>query len=340
LTVAVGISIADDLFYSNQQKGWDSALKDGGKTLQTLREDPHRAVILGAGRGGSAILEMLLEEDLVSVVGMVDVDPDASGLALARKHDIAVYHNAEEAMRACAPCVAFNMTHNEMLEAVASEILGAGGVIGGMEARLIWRMISNMKEARDELHYQASHDELTGLYNRRYIMKQLQQGVSQAIRYYHPYTVVMLDLDHFKQVNDVHGHAAGDVVLSTMASILRECVRDADIVGRWGGEEFIVLLPHTDLDGARKAAEKWLSRVSAKGLTFADGQIVHVSFSAGVAMLPTDQPHAEAGRHGPGQEDQGSPDVQSSLEHLLHVADKRMYMAKEAGRKRVVASGE
>jgi len=299
--------------------------------MNKLREDPHRAVILGAGRGGTAMLEMLLEENLVSVVGMVDINPDAPGLALAREHGIAIYNNAEEALRACAPCVSFNMTHNEMLEEVASEILGAGGIVGGLEARLIWRIISNMKDAQSELHFQASHDVLTGLYNRRYMMDQLYQGVSQATRYRHPYAIVVMDLDRFKQVNDIYGHAAGDKVLSTMAGILRESVRDADIAGRWGGEEFLVLLPHTDLDGARQAAEQWLKRVLATPLDVGGGKAVQVSFCAGVAMF--DPVH-------------GKPAVKQALnidqqvETLLHLADKRMYLAKDGGRSRVVVSGD
>lgn len=295
--------------------------------MNTLREDPHRAVILGAGRGGTAILEMLMEEQLVSVVGIVDINPDAPGLALARQYGIPVFYNAEEAMHACAPCVAFNMTHNEMLESVASEILGGGGVIGGMEAKLIWRIISNMKEAKAELHFQASHDALTGLYNRRHMMEQLHQGVSQALRYRHAYAIVMLDLDHFKRVNDEFGHAAGDVVLSTMASILRESVRDADIAGRWGGEEFLVLLSHTDIEGARKAAEQWLKRLVATPLAVDKDQCIHVSFSAGVAMVEP-----------PELKDAGNDVVKSMVEHLLHIADKRLYRAKEQGRNRVIAT--
>jgi len=273
---------------------------------------------------------MLLEEKLVGVVAMVDVNPDAPGLALARAHGIPVYHNAEQALRASVPCVAFNMTHNEMLEAVASEVLGAGGVVGGMQARLIWRIISNMKDAQEELHFQASHDELTGLYNRRYIMMQMHQGVIQAIRYRQPYAAVLLDLDHFKQVNDTYGHAAGDRVLSTMASVLRESVRDADMAGRWGGEEFLVLLPHTDLDGALLAAENWLKRMNATPLDIGDGQAIHVSFSAGVAMLDTEQ----------NTQNQRMQNIDQQVESLLHLADKRMYMAKDGGRNRVVASGD
>ena len=113
----------------------------------------------------------------------------------------------EEALNGCAPCIAFNMTGNEMVEAVASEFLGAGGVIGGVQANLIWHMVTNLKKAKQALRFQASHDELTGLYNRRYMMEQLQHGLSEAVRYQHPYSVVMLDIDHFKQVNDMHGHA-------------------------------------------------------------------------------------------------------------------------------------
>jgi len=271
-------------------------------------------------------MEMLLEENLVSVVAMVDINPDAPGLTLARAHGIPVYHNAEQALRASAPCVAFNMTHNEMLDEVAAEVLGAGGVIGGMEARLIWRMVSNMKDAKAKLHFQASHDVLTGLFNRRYIMTQLHQGVSQSIRYRHPYAVVMLDLDHFKQVNDTYGHAAGDTVLSAMASVLRDSVRDADTVGRWGGEEFIVLLPQTDLDGAKMAAEQWLKRMVSTALDVGGDQTIHVSFSAGVAVLDLEQD----------VQHKSAQDMKLMVEALLRLADKRMYMAKDGGRNRVV----
>ncbi|NWF37699.1 diguanylate cyclase [Mariprofundus sp. NF] len=270
------------------------------------------------------MLEMLLEEDLVEVIAVVDRNADAPGLALAREHGITVFSDLEEALKNSVPCVVFNMTNNEMVEAVASEILGAGGVIGGMEAKLILRIINNMKKAKAELHFQASHDLLTGLYNRRYMMDQLHQGVSQAIRYQHSYAVAMIDLDHFKQVNDLHGHAAGDLVLSHMARVLRECVRESDVPGRWGGEEFIVLLPHTTLRGAKKAADTWLNHLNESPVRLESGEIVTVGFSAGIAMLEGNE----------------KADVNTLVNRLLHVADGRMYRAKDQGRNRVMIEGD
>jgi len=288
--------------------------------MAILKEDPHRAVILGAGQGGTAILEMLLDEALVDVVAIADTNPDAPGLVLAREHGISVYDSVEQALHESMPCVAFNMTRNEMVEAVASEIQGAGGIIGGLEARLIWHMVTNLKEAKKELQFQASHDVLTGLYNRRHVMQHLHRGVSQSIRYHHPYTVVMFDLDHFKKVNDVHGHAAGDLVLSTMATMLQESAREGDIAGRWGGEEFIVLLPHTSLDGARRAAQQWLKIISDMHLKLDSGKSINITFSAGVASLDVDT---------------ASTDIQMLVGRLLNVADERMYSAKALGRNRV-----
>ncbi len=288
--------------------------------MKILQEDPHRAVVLGAGQGGNAILEMLLDEDLVSVVAMVDVNPEAPGMVLAREHHIPVYDSVEQALHDSAPCVAFNMTGNEMVEVVAAEILGAGGIIGGMEARLMHNMITNLKDAKEKLRYEASHDPLTGLYNRRHILEQMQQGVSQALRYQHPFTIVMFDLDHFKQVNDTYGHAGGDLVLSNMAELLRTNVRESDIPGRWGGEEFIVLLPHTGMSGASKAAEQWLKQLNASPIQMDQGQSARISFSAGVATLDLTM---------------GKQDVKIVIEQLLHVADECMYCAKDLGRNRI-----
>ncbi|PJA31661.1 MAG: GGDEF domain-containing protein [Zetaproteobacteria bacterium CG_4_9_14_3_um_filter_53_7] len=271
------------------------------------------------------MLEMLLEEELVTVLAVVDRDPTAPGLKMAEEYGVTVYSDVAQALKKCAPCVAFNMTGNEMVEAVVAEVLGSGGVIGGMESKLILSMINNLKKAKEELRFQATHDPLTGLRNRRYMMEQLNQGVSQAMRYRHAFAVVMLDLDHFKKVNDVHGHAAGDMVLAHMARVLRGGMRESDIPGRWGGEEFIVLLPHTDAKGAEHAADQWLNYITSAPLVLAGGASVAVSFSAGVASLDLNDKES---------------DLKRVVDGLLHTADSRMYIAKEQGRSRVCATGD
>ncbi|MDQ6965414.1 MAG: GGDEF domain-containing protein, partial [Mariprofundaceae bacterium] len=145
----------------------------------------------------------------------------------------------------------------------------------------------------------------------------LGEALSQASRYDIPFSVVLLDLDHFKKVNDTHGHPAGDAVLKAVVNALKTCIRDADTIGRWGGEEFLILLPHTGNSEAVKAARQWLKRIKDTPITLPDGQQIHCSFSAGVASYKD---------HG---------DKTSSVkrtEALLHAADQRLYQAKNAGR--------
>jgi len=125
-------------------------------------------------------------------------------------------------------------------------------------------------------------------------------------------------------VNDRYGHAAGDLVLSHLARVLKGGVRDADTVARWGGEEFMVLLTHTSIKGAHKAAEQWLANLTSAPLVLDSGESVAVSFSAGVATTEWLN---------------GNTDVKHEVERMLHSADMRMYMAKQAGRCRVCSEG-
>ena len=290
--------------------------------VKRFMEDPHRALILGAGEGGTAVLEMLNDEELVDVVGIADVNPRAPGMRLARAVGVPVFTDIGEALKACAPCVAFNLTGNEMVDDVVAEALGVGAVIGGMEARLIVRMISKIKATKEQLRFEATHDHLTGAYNRRHIMEVLERGMAQAVRYGFPYSVVLIDLDHFKQVNDTHGHAAGDAVLKAVVEGLRNGMREADTLGRWGGEEFIVLLPHTAGQDAQSAAGKWLDDVSSRSVELPEGRRIPVSFSAGVACFD-------------GASEGSNLPVGEHIERLLRQADERLYAAKRSGRSMV-----
>jgi two-component system cell cycle response regulator len=152
-------------------------------------------------------------------------------------------------------------------------------------------------------------DALTGLSNRRAILTQLGGMVSAARRHGHPLSIAILDLDHFKRVNDSHGHKAGDAVLVTVARAVGVHLREEDQFGRLGGEEFLVLLPDTDAGAAQHVAEKL--RVEVAGAR----TLVPVTVSIGLATWDAETP-----------------------EDLLHRADEALYAAKDAGRDRVMAA--
>lgn len=276
---------------------------------------------MGAGTSGSALLELMVDEQLVEVVGVLDRAPRAPGLAIAASRGIPVYHDVASALAACRPCVAFNLTGSQAVELAAVEVLGPGSVIGGGETRLIWRMLDNLHAAKKELSYQAMHDVLTGKYNRRFMLESVTRGISEAKRYKSPYSVALLDLDRFKLVNDTYGHAAGDTVLKNVADHLSARIRASDYLGRWGGEEFLILLPQTREEDATLAIGNLLARLKRLPIDVGKGKAVHITFSAGVVAFSdydSDRP------------------VEEMVDHLLVEADRRMYEAKARGRGCVV----
>jgi len=291
------------------------------KNIEYLEDEPNRVVILGAGAAGLAMLELLLQEDLVEVVAIVDHDAAAPGLVRARELGIQIFQSVGKALHACAPCIAFNLTADEKAEAEASNILGAGGVIGGLEAKLIWKMVTNLREAKERLEFQAAHDELTGLYNRRHMLSELERELSHAMRYDVPLSVVMIDLDKFKSVNDAYGHAAGDAALRHVSKLLKKHARASDVIGRWGGEEFLALLPHNTLSSASHAVAKWLESLRRKPFMTPAGEPLEISFSAGIADF---------------RKEDAIGSFRDLTDRLLARADDRLYVAKNTGRGRIV----
>jgi diguanylate cyclase (GGDEF)-like protein len=160
----------------------------------------------------------------------------------------------------------------------------------------------------------ATVDLLTGVLNRQALLSRLDDELERAARYQRPCSVVLVDLDHFKRVNDTYGHAAGDLVLREVADVLRSHVRTTDIVGRYGGEEFMVVLPETDADAAAVSAEKLRRLVSSRKVRLDDGHVLAVSLSAGVA--------GGLGQH-------------LKLDALIRDADAALYSAKALGRDQV-----
>ncbi len=172
-----------------------------------------------------------------------------------------------------------------------------------------------LMEANERLRYMSQTDALTGLDNRRHIETRIEEMFEHAKRLAEPFSCVMVDLDRFKSVNDTYGHQAGDAVLKQLAKILKHEVREIDHAGRYGGEEFILLLTSTVLDAAVTFAERVRKAIEAHTFTF-DGISINKTASFGVAAWP----HPKI----PG------PDG------LVKAADESLYVAKETGRNRVI----
>ncbi|MDA8164522.1 MAG: diguanylate cyclase [Desulfobacteraceae bacterium] len=179
--------------------------------------------------------------------------------------------------------------------------------------RGIFHDITERKELELRLRSMATTDELTGAYNRRMFDEILCKQMSRAERQGEPLSMVMLDIDHFKKINDNFGHVAGDEVLRSLAALLRENIRDMDFFARWGGEEFIILLPATPPEAARHLAERLRHIVAGHGF----GQVGPVTISLGVARYRQGEPR----------------------EALLRRADESLYDAKRTGRNKVVMAG-
>lgn len=168
----------------------------------------------------------------------------------------------------------------------------------------------------EELKKQASFDYLTKVYNRSFLIKRLEEEIQRAERHNLKFTAIFADIDNFKGFNDSYGHLLGDKLLVDFASVLRQTLRKNDIVGRYGGEEFIVVTPETGKEGGLLLAQKLLEAVQNHKFMGTTGEILGITFSAGIATFPDDG---------------------KTLEEILEKADVAMYMAKKEGRNRIRA---
>ena len=177
--------------------------------------------------------------------------------------------------------------------------------------------VEKRKQAQHLAEHLAITDSLTGLFNRRHFFELARQELVRAERYQHPLTLIMLDIDHFKQVNDTFGHITGDDVLVMGTGLIRASLREGDVVGRYGGEEFVILLPNTEPEQARLAAERLRASIASQNLDTDKGP-VSVTISIGIASID----HTK---------DAPAP----NLDQLLLWADEALYNAKRAGRNRI-----
>ncbi len=186
---------------------------------------------------------------------------------------------------------------------------------GDQMVLLVMNDITERKALEGELRRLANTDMLTGIANRRSFMESLRREIMRARRYGRPLSLLMLDVDHFKRINDTHGHPCGDEVLKKLAVTVRETLRDSDLFGRIGGEEFAVALPETPLAGALQNAERVRAEVGRAVVSFG-GREIRFAVSIGAAAL------ADGGE---------------DMEGLFSRVDAALYRAKEGGRNRVCA---
>jgi diguanylate cyclase (GGDEF)-like protein len=160
-------------------------------------------------------------------------------------------------------------------------------------------------------------DDLTRLYNSRYLNQVMRRETKRASRSGRPLSLLFIDLDGFKAVNDTHGHLFGSRALVEAAAVIKQSARETDVVSRFGGDEFALVLPDTGGEGAYAVGERIRERIAAHQFLLGDGLDIHLTVSIGVATLP---------------------DVAASAEELMHAADKAMYMVKDSGKNGIQAA--
>jgi diguanylate cyclase (GGDEF)-like protein len=159
----------------------------------------------------------------------------------------------------------------------------------------------------------ATHDHLTSLFNRREAYRKLGEELAISLQSQQPLSLLLIDLDHFKQVNDTHGHSAGDIVLQSVAGAMRQCIGLDGFCCRYGGEEFLVVLPGANLETAIAVAEKLRLQIEKLEMPVSPGTLLHITTSIGVATLTGGE----------------------TVDQLISRADSAMYFAKQLGRNRV-----
>jgi two-component system, cell cycle response regulator len=206
----------------------------------------------------------------------------------------------------------------DALDAGADDFLSKPFNIAELRARLqagerVLILQDDLLRAHEALRHEATHDRLTNLWNRGRVHDELAGELRRNRPELASMAIMMADVDHFKAINDLHGHAVGDAALQQVAKRIQSSLRNSDSVGRYGGEEFLIILPHTDLNGARDIGERVRAAVSASPINHGSINIA-VTMSIGVASVTA---------------------ASISVEDLLHAADQALYRAKANGRNRV-----
>jgi len=274
---------------------------DGGEALRKIRDTPPDLVLLDV---------MMPTIDGIEVARRVKGDPHLPFIPIIMQTALDTTESKVEGLEAGADDYITKPIDFAELKARLTSMLRIKRLQDELEERE-----RQLLEANERLRHMSQTDALTGLDNRRHLEERLGEMFEHARRLNEPFACVMCDLDRFKSVNDTHGHQAGDAVLKQFARILRGAVREIDRAGRYGGEEFMLLLPGAVLDAAATFAERVRKQVEGHTFTF-DGISLRRTASFGVSAWP-------------------HPRI-SNRDALMRAADDALYVAKETGRNRVI----
>jgi len=287
----------------------------------TLADERRHRVVAVEGEGSSALRDLSFADNAGLVSNVVKLGAPLPGRPLSAMDRVQIFDGGT-VIRGLSALKIFPLTAGETV--VGTLVCGSRdpGALGESAQKELAMLALQAAEAlvRTRLYESAERlattDGLTGLLNRRTFNLQLQSRLREALRYNRPLSLLLLDVDHFKKVNDTYGHPAGDVVLRGIAALAQKQARETDIVARYGGEEMALILPETDAQGAHAIAER-IRNAAASGTHATEQGNIQVTVSIGLATWP-----------GPGD----------SAEELLEAADKALYRAKQAGRNRVAAA--
>ena len=282
--------------------------------------------------GGAIILEKQGDWTIPASKGLIEPEALLKSPALQAAHEQASVRRFDLPEEVKVDAVLSHFTPSDVLLLPISHhglllgwvVLAAAQPFTERTLRLLPLMIQGLGLAlnnallHDDLQRVAALDPLTGLYNRRFGMKRLEEELARIQRSQTPLSLIIIDLDHFKRLNDTYGHLAGDKVLKRAAGVIRDMLRKGDVVMRYGGEEFIAILPGSDVEDAREVAERIRFAIAQSSVEIT-GHSLTVTASIGVSC--------------------SSNDRLTAAEPLMRLADSRLYAAKSGGRDRVVADG-
>ena len=321
--------------------------------LQDEEISPVNIGIIGGGKGGTALLQVLKDIPQVNIVGICDINPEAKAVLIAREMGIDTYTDSSQLILEQTMDWLINVTHKSITQRhILSRELSDITVIDGHIAELIWHLLLDLQDSLQqsgkvdsspytlvwtviqrivniaqpvhrELEHIAFHDPLTGLYSRHMLRQFIEREISHVLRNGQPLSLAILDIDHFKDVNDQFGHDVGDQVLKQLAELFKKSCRSTDLAARYGGEEFIAVLPNTSQNASLIWAERMRERVEAS-LHRPDDKTVTISIGVATLLVATDASNETS--------------VQAASDRLFKKADEALYEAKNNGRNRVMTS--